>query len=126
MEFGSAAEFEQTCKLFESAWERISTNNGSGLISLYYHPQEFIYRGFSDEVNFGGGSAPSSCTWQTFEQRTSSEVSSAYQYYDRLLTKLNEQESSIERLQKERDAFASQRDAARRQLDDYLRDLVLE
>ena len=85
MEFGNAADFEQTCKLFEAACERISTNNGSGLISLYYHPQEFIYRGFSDEVNFGGGTDPSSCAWKTFEQRTCSEVRSAYQYYERLL-----------------------------------------
>jgi hypothetical protein len=53
-------------------------------------------------------------------------VAPSTQYYERLLAKLNEQESSIERLQKERDTFASQRDAARRQLDDYLRDLVLE
>jgi hypothetical protein len=85
MEFGSAADFELTCKLFKAAWERLSTHNGSGLISLYYHPQEFIYRGFSDEVNFGGGTDPSSGAWQTFEQRTASEIRSAYQYYERFL-----------------------------------------
>jgi hypothetical protein len=85
MEFGSTADLAQTCKLFEAACERISTNNGSGLISLYYHPQEFIYRGFSDEVNFGGGTDPSSCAWKKVEQRSSSEVRSAYQYYERLL-----------------------------------------
>lgn len=53
-------------------------------------------------------------------------VAPSTQYYERLLAKLNEQESSIERLQKERETFASQRDAARRQLDEFLRDLVLE
>lgn len=45
------------------------------------------------------------------------------EYYTRLLTKLNEQETSIENLQKERDALTATRDQLRRQLDDYLRDL---
>jgi hypothetical protein len=53
-------------------------------------------------------------------------VAPSTQYYERLLAKLNEQESMIERLQKERDSFAAQRDAARRQLDEYLRELVLD
>jgi hypothetical protein len=85
MEFGNAADLEQTCKLFQAACERLSINDGSGLVSLYYHPQEFIYRGFSDEVNFGSGTHPSSSAWKTIERRTSSEVTSAYQYYERLL-----------------------------------------
>jgi len=45
------------------------------------------------------------------------------EYYTRLLSKLNEQETSIENLQKERDALAATRDQLRRQLEDYLRDL---
>jgi len=45
------------------------------------------------------------------------------EYYTRLLSKLNEQETSIENLQKERDALTATRDQLRRQLDDYLRDL---
>ena len=46
-------------------------------------------------------------------------------YYTRLLEKLNEQESSIERLQKERDEWTGRREDARRQLDAYLKDLTL-
>ena len=44
------------------------------------------------------------------------------QYYERLLAKLNEQESTIESLQKERDALTQRRDASRKELEDYLRD----
>jgi hypothetical protein len=47
-------------------------------------------------------------------------VAQSTQYYDRLLAKLNEQESSIESLQKERDALIAKRDSLRRELDDYL------
>ncbi len=42
------------------------------------------------------------------------------QYYERLLSKLNEQESTIEKLQSERSGFITRRDAARKELEDYL------
>jgi hypothetical protein len=52
-------------------------------------------------------------------------VSSGSQYYNRLMTKLNEQESSIESLQKERAALTASRDSARRELEDYLSNLTV-
>ena len=50
-------------------------------------------------------------------------VSSATPYYARLLAKLNDQESEIEKLQRERDDLTSRRDLQRRELDAFLRDL---
>jgi hypothetical protein len=50
-------------------------------------------------------------------------VAQSTQYYDRLLTKLNEQETSIESLEKERDALIARRDSLRRQLEEYLNSL---
>src|SRR5262249_8975490 len=50
-------------------------------------------------------------------------VAQSTQYYDRLLTKLNEQETSIESLERERDGLIVRRDALRRQLEDYLNGL---
>ena len=47
-------------------------------------------------------------------------VAQSTQYYDRLLAKLNEQESLIERFQKERDDLAAKRDLLRRELSEYL------
>jgi opacity protein-like surface antigen len=52
-------------------------------------------------------------------------VGQTSQYYQRLLAKLNDQESSIERLQHERDDLLGKRDSARRELEDYLRDLTV-
>jgi hypothetical protein len=52
-------------------------------------------------------------------------VGQTSQYYERLLGKLNEQESQIEQLQKERDALAATREAAQRELTDYLANLTL-
>ena len=45
------------------------------------------------------------------------------QYYDRLLSKLNEQESAIEKLQAERKELAARRDTARKEFDQYLETL---
>jgi hypothetical protein len=50
---------------------------------------------------------------------------STTQYYQRLLAKLNEQESTIERLQTERDALTKQRDTHRQALDAYLNTLTI-
>ena len=47
-------------------------------------------------------------------------VAPASAYSERLLTKLNEQESSIEKLQKDRDDLTSRRDVLRRELSEYL------
>ena len=46
-------------------------------------------------------------------------------YYERLMAKLNEQETSIERLQKERGDLTSKRDDLRRELSDYLDTLTV-
>jgi len=50
-------------------------------------------------------------------------VAQTGQYYDRLLAKLNEQESAIEKLQAERKDLVTRRDAARKDLSDYLETL---
>jgi hypothetical protein len=50
-------------------------------------------------------------------------VAQSTQYYDRLLAKLNEQETSIEGLEKERDSLIARRDALRKQLEEYLNGL---
>ena len=52
-------------------------------------------------------------------------VAQSTQYYERLLAKLNEQESSIESLQKERNTLMTARDSARKDMEDYLSTLTV-
>ena len=52
-------------------------------------------------------------------------VAPSSQYSERMLAKLNEQESQIERLQKERDDLAARRDALRAELTAYLDSLTV-
>lgn len=52
-------------------------------------------------------------------------VAPSVQYYERLLAKLNEQESSIESLQKAREALVARRESSRRALEEYVGSLRL-
>ena len=62
---------------------------------------------------------------QTRIRENMKTVSQTTEYYQRLLGKLNEQESSIETLQKERDDLTAKRDGLRKQLEDYVNSLTL-
>jgi len=53
-------------------------------------------------------------------------VAQTTQYYERLLAKLNDQESSIDSLEKDRDTLTARRDSLRRELDEYLNGLTVE
>jgi len=64
-------------------------------------------------------------TEQTRIRENMKTVAQTTQYYERLLAKLNEQESSIENLQKERDSLTQKRDSLRKDLEDYLNGLTL-
>lgn len=52
-------------------------------------------------------------------------VDKGSQYYNRLLGKLNDQESQIEKSQSDRDELMQKRDDQRKQLEDYLKDLTI-
>ncbi|MCI0350091.1 MAG: hypothetical protein L0Z53_11760, partial [Acidobacteriales bacterium] len=58
---------------------------GGGVISVYYHPQEFLYRDFRDVVNFGGGINTPPEAWQQAERRTPLEIKSGYEHYKNFL-----------------------------------------
>jgi hypothetical protein len=62
---------------------------------------------------------------QTRIRENMKTVSQGSQYYNRLLSKLNEQESSIETLQKERSTLITARDSARKDMEDYLSTLTV-
>jgi hypothetical protein len=62
---------------------------------------------------------------QTRIRENMKTVSQTTPYYQRLLSKLNEQESSIETLQKERDELTAKRDDLRTQLEHYVNGLTL-
>jgi hypothetical protein len=51
---------------------------GGGLVSIYYHPCEFVHKQFWDGVNFGKGANPPREKWKAPEQKTAEESKVAY------------------------------------------------
>ena len=51
---------------------------GGGLISIYYHPCEWVHRQFWDGVNFSRGANPPAALWKAPPQRTEAETDAAF------------------------------------------------
>ena len=54
---------------------------GGGLISIFYHPCEWVHREFWDGVNFSRGANPPREQWKLPPQRTAAETEAAFQRF---------------------------------------------
>lgn len=54
---------------------------GGGLISIFYHPCEWVHRQFWDGVNFARGANPPREQWQAPPQRTAEETEAAFRRF---------------------------------------------
>jgi hypothetical protein len=59
-------------KRFDEAVERLSAKDG-GVISIYYHPTEFVHTEFWDAVNFSKGANPPRSQWKLPQRRTAED-----------------------------------------------------
>jgi hypothetical protein len=70
---------------FRAAYERLR-EEGGGLLSIYYHPAEWVHGEFWDAVNFRRGANPPREEWKKPPQRPAEETEEAYlrfaQYLD--------------------------------------------
>lgn len=62
---------------FDAAAERLA-GQGGGLISIYYHPTEFVTTEFWDAVNFKYGANPGRESWVKPHRRTAAESERCY------------------------------------------------
>ena len=62
---------------FEAVYQRLRANGG-GLISIYYHPAEWVHREFWDAVNFAHGANPPREAWRPPPQRPAAETEAAF------------------------------------------------
>jgi hypothetical protein len=66
---------------FRELYERLRAGRG-GLVSIYYHPAEWVHREFWDAVNFSRGSNPPREDWKQPPQRTAAETDAAFRSFD--------------------------------------------
>jgi len=60
---------------------RLQTNENGGLISIFYHPCEWIHLEFWDGVNFRRGANPPPEQWKAPPQRTPAETDAAFERF---------------------------------------------
>ncbi len=61
--------------------ERLAKEDGGGLISIFYHPCEWVHQEFWDGVNFRRGANPPREQWRRPPQRPEAETEAAFQRF---------------------------------------------
>jgi len=74
---------EESKAKFRQFYEQM-TSNGGGLISLYFHPCEFIHSRFWD-MNFARGANPPRDQWQIYPLRSPDSRERAFSYFEQLM-----------------------------------------
>jgi len=77
-------EVRQACAKFDRVHARLA-GEGGGIISIYYHPCEFIHREFWDGVNFARGANPPRFEWKLPPMKSTEEQEQAFRAFERYL-----------------------------------------
>ncbi|HWW02282.1 MAG TPA: hypothetical protein VNZ64_21450 [Candidatus Acidoferrum sp.] len=85
MELHDPAAVEPAKQRFSAIARRLLEQDGGGLISIFYHPCEWVHREFWDGVNFRRGANPPREQWQPPPQRTPEETEGAFRRFGEYL-----------------------------------------
>ena len=66
---------------FKKAYNALS-ESGGGLISIYFHPCEFIHKEFWDAVNFSNGAEPPRSAWKMEPMKTPAEQARTFAFLE--------------------------------------------
>jgi hypothetical protein len=75
---------EQSKARFREFYSRMSSQEHGGLISLYFHPCEFIHQWFWD-MNFAHGANPPRTEWKEPPQKSPAEQKQTFGYFEDLV-----------------------------------------
>ncbi len=77
-------EVRQACAKFDRVHEKL-IQEGGGIISIYYHPCEFLHRQFWDGVNFARGANPPRSEWKLPPLKSNEEQEQAFHAFETYL-----------------------------------------
>jgi len=84
MSLGGEEDFKKGCQRFDEVHKRV-VKEGGGLISIYYHPCEWVHRQFWDGVNFARGANPPREERKLPPQKSPEETERAFKYFAKYL-----------------------------------------
>jgi len=70
---------------FQEFYMRMTAQKEGGVVSLYFHPCEFVHREFWDAVNFREGANPLPEEWKLPPVKTPEESEKAFKYFEDLI-----------------------------------------
>jgi hypothetical protein len=77
-------EVKEACAKFDRVSQRLA-QEGGGIISIYYHPCEFVHRQFWDGVNFAHGANPPRSEWKLPPTKSPAEQEQAFKAFEAYL-----------------------------------------
>jgi hypothetical protein len=81
MELHDPAALEPAKQRVSAIADRLRRQEGGGMISIFYHPCEFVHKEFWDGVNFRRGANPPREQWKAPPQRPPEETEAAFQRF---------------------------------------------
>jgi hypothetical protein len=78
---GGPEDLEAAKRRFDGAAAEL-LSEGGGLVSIYYHPCEFVHKQFWDGVNFSRGANPDRSEWKIPPQKSDEESRVAYDTFE--------------------------------------------
>ncbi|HLW78893.1 MAG TPA: polysaccharide deacetylase family protein [Terriglobia bacterium] len=79
---------EEAKARFQGFYEQFSSQPGGGIVSLYFHPCEFIHREFWDAVNFAHGLNPPRAEWKLPPMKAPEDAERAFRYLEQLVVRM--------------------------------------
>ncbi len=80
----SDAEVKQACDEFDQVQQKL-IQEGGGIVSIFYHPCEFVHQQFWDGVNFSHGENPPKSEWKLPPMKTPEEQEQAFKAFETFL-----------------------------------------
>ncbi|MFO0877951.1 MAG: hypothetical protein U0840_11410 [Gemmataceae bacterium] len=77
--------FEEACNRFVQARKELLAEGG-GIVSVVYHPCEWVHKQFWDGVNFAKGANPPMDQWKLPPQKTAEETKRSYRIFTDYIT----------------------------------------
>jgi hypothetical protein len=77
-------EVKQACAKFDRVSQKL-VQQGGGIVSIYYHPCEFVHRQFWDGVNFSHGANPPRSEWKLPPMKSPEEQEQAFKAFEAFL-----------------------------------------
>ncbi len=68
--------------LFQKVYKQMAAQPGGGIISVHFHPCEFVHREFWDGVNFAHGADPPPSAWKLPRVKTPEESEKAFGFFE--------------------------------------------